>query len=99
MSLAVKGPRAAVRPAIEEMPLLGISTTQAADGCTLAVALARSRAEHVSHVIDGVTRILLHRTDEGADAGLEIESADGTSTSLTLRVAILPERVDHVLHP
>jgi hypothetical protein len=99
VSLDVIGPRVAVRPAIREMPLLGISLSHAEDGYAVTISLARSPAEHVTHVVDRVTRILLNRTEEGADASLEIESTQGTSTVLRLRVAILPECVDYVLHP
>jgi hypothetical protein len=99
MSLDVIGPGVGVRPAIKEMPLLGMSLSHAEDGCMVAISLARSPAEHLTHVISRVTRILLNRTEEGADASLQIESADVTLTILRLRVAILPECVDHVLHP
>jgi hypothetical protein len=98
VSLDIRSPSTDVRGAIEGMPLLGISIDHAEDGCSIAVSVSRSRFDHLTHVIDGVTRVLVQRTDEGADAGVRIDSAGEVSTVLRLRNPVLPERVDHVLH-
>jgi len=60
---------------------------------TIAVSVARSRSEHFTHIIEGVTRIYLEPTDDGADAALQIESADGTKAILRFRATALPETV------
>jgi hypothetical protein len=44
-----------------------------------------------------VTRIYLERTNDGADAALQIESADGTKAILRFRATALPETVDGVV--
>jgi hypothetical protein len=41
--------------------------------------------EHVTHIIQSPTRVLLDKADMGANAALEIESADGTKTVLRFR--------------
>ena len=56
-----------------------------------------SATEHLTHMIDGVTRIYIERADDGADAALEIESGDGMRTILRFRVAALPETVDGIV--
>lgn len=53
--------------------------------------------EHFTHMIHGVTRIYIERADDGADAALEIESADGTQTIRRFRVAALPKTVDGIV--
>lgn len=50
-------------------------------------------------MIEAVTRIFLQRTGDGADAALELESADGTKTILRFRASALPETVDGIVAP
>ena len=62
----------------------------------IVISAARSASDHVTHVIAAVRRIFLRQTDDGADAALEIQSRDGATTVLKLRVAALPETVDGI---
>jgi hypothetical protein len=48
-------------------------------------------------MIEGVTRIFLLQTDDGADSALELESADGTRTILRFRASARPETVDGIV--
>lgn len=98
VSLDIRSREMAVRGAIEGLPLLGISIDHADNDCSIAISVSRSRFDHLTHVIDHVAHVLVQRTEEGADAGIQIESADGVSTVLRLRAPTLTERVDHVLH-
>ena len=97
VSLDVLGPEIGAQPEIVNLPLLGVSADRIDHDGTIAVSVARSATEHFTHMIHGVTRIYVERTDDGADAALEIESVDGTRTILRFRVAALPETVDGIV--
>jgi len=94
ISLDIMGAELGVQPEIVNLPLLGVSVDRVNHDGTIAVSVARSRSEHFTHIIEGVTRIYLERTDDGADAALQIESADGTKAILRFRATALPETVD-----
>jgi hypothetical protein len=79
---------------IRNLPLLGVSVDRVGGDITIVVSAGSARA-HVTHAIAAVVRIALRTTDEGADAALEIESRDATTT-LRLRTAVLPETVDGI---
>ena len=94
VSLDVLGPEIGAQPEIDNLPLLGIAVDRNDHDRTIAISVARTATEHVTHIIKGVTRVYVERTDDGADAALEIESVDGVATILRFRVAALPETVD-----
>ena len=97
VSLDVLDPEIGAQPEIDNLPLLGVSVDRIDHDGTIAVSVARSATEHFTHIIHAVTRIYVERTDDGADAALEIESVDGTTTVLRFRVAALPETVDGIV--
>ena len=97
VSLDVLGPKIGARPEIRHLPLVGVSADRVDHDGTITVSVARSATEHLSHIVHAVTRICVERSDEGADAALQIESADGTRTILRFRVAVLPETVDGIV--
>jgi hypothetical protein len=99
VSLDVLGPDLGAQPEIVNLPLLGVSADRVNHDGTIAVSVARSRSEHFSHLIEAVTRIHIERTDDGADAALQIESADGTKAILRFRATALPETVDGIVAP
>ena len=82
---------------INNLPLLGVSAVHVDHDGTIAISVARSASEHLTHMIEAVTRIYLQRTDDGADAAMELESADGTKTILRFRTSALPETVDGIV--
>lgn len=84
------------QPQIDNLPLLGVSADRIDHDGTIAVSVARSASEHFTRIIEAVTGIQIERTDDGADAALQIETADGTRTILRFRAAVLPETVDGV---
>lgn len=65
-----------------QIPLLGIT---AEPNGSIVISVAEPTGEHVSHVIEAPTRVLLDTTDRGANAALEIESADGERAVLRFR--------------
>lgn len=53
------------------------------------------RAEaHITHRIASPRKTNIEQTDEGADAALAIKAADGVTTLLRFRSAVLPDTVD-----
>ena len=97
VSLDVLGPEIGAQPEIINLPLLGVSADRIDHDRAIAVSVMVSATGHFTHMIHGVTRIYIKRADDGADAALEIESADGTRTILRFRVTALPETVDGIV--
>jgi hypothetical protein len=96
VSLDVLGPDIGAQPQVDNLPLLGISADRSNHDGTIAVSVGRSGTDQFTHIIHAVTHILVERTDEGADAALQIQSADGNTTIVRFRSAVLPETVDGV---
>ena len=65
-----------------KIPLLGI--TAEPEG-PIVISVAEVTGEHVTHIIRSPTRVALDKTDSGASAALEIESADGMKAVLRFR--------------
>ena len=97
VSLDVLSPEIGAQPEIDNLPLLGVSADRVDHDGTIAVSVARSATEHFTHIIHAVARIYVERTDDGADAALQIESVDGTRTIVRFRVAALPQTVDGIV--
>ena len=82
------------QPQIDNLPLLGVSADRIDHDGSVAVSVARPNGAHFTHVIHEVQRIYFEQTNDGAEAGLQIESGDGTKTIVRFRVVALPETVD-----
>jgi hypothetical protein len=81
-----------------DLPLEGISATSRDSAPeTIAISLGKTSEEHVTHTITRPTRIWVEQTSEGANAALEIESADKIKTLLRFRSALPAEMVDGVV--
>jgi hypothetical protein len=96
VSIDVLNPDLGAQPEVQDLPLLGISADRIDENGNISISVARSRTEHHTHIIQHPTHVYLERTDEGADAALAVESADGTKTIVRFRAAVLPETVDGV---
>jgi Family of unknown function (DUF5335) len=78
-----------------ELPLEGVTvSSQTGTDEEIAISLGRSPEEHINHTIAEPTHVWVERTNEGANAALEVESKDQTKTLLTFRAAVTPELVD-----
>ena len=84
---------------IDNLPLLGVSTDRVEHNRTIVISVARSASEHFTHIIEAAQRIYIQRADDGAEAALQVESADGTKTILRFRATVLPESVDGIVAP
>jgi hypothetical protein len=79
------------------LPLEGISVSRDSVPQTIAISLGNDAEDHVTHTITNPTRIWLEQTSEGANAALEIESADEVKTLLRFRSALPADMVDGVV--
>jgi hypothetical protein len=97
-TLEVLGTEIGAQKEARDLPLEGI--TAALEGTspgTIAISLGKTPEDHVTHTISGPSRVWLEQTSEGANAALEIESADEVKTLLRFRSALLSEMVDGVV--
>ena len=80
-----------------ELALEGISAEgDEGEGYPLAIMMGAKEDDHITHSIARPIQVSLEQTDEGADAALAIKAADGTTTLLRFRSAVLPEMVDAI---
>jgi hypothetical protein len=94
VSLDVVGPGLGAQTEIDSLPLLGVSADRVDHDGTIAVSVARSAVEHLTHIIQRVAHVNVERSDDGTTAGLLVESVDGTRTVLLLKAAPLPIGAD-----
>jgi len=81
-----------------ELPLAGVSLSSGGDESeAISIDLGMTPDKHVSHAISAPTGVWLEQTEEGANAALEIEVADGTKTLLRFRSPMPAEFVDGVV--
>jgi Family of unknown function (DUF5335) len=82
----------------QALPLAGISLSSGGDETgAISIDLGTKPDEHISHAISEPTAVWLEQTEEGANAALEIEVADGTKTLLRFRSPMPAEFVDGVV--
>ena len=81
-----------------DLPFEGI-TANSRDSTpeTIAISLGKNPEDHVTHTISEPTRVWLDQTPAGANAALEIESADKVKTLLRFRSALPADMVDGVV--
>jgi hypothetical protein len=81
-----------------DLPLEGITTTSTDDESQeIAISLGKTPEDHVTRTISQPSRIWLEQTSQGANAALEIESADEVKTLLRFRSALPADMVDGVV--
>jgi hypothetical protein len=99
-TLELFDPDVGAQELVHQLPLEGVSvSSEAHDLEDIAIDFGGPSEDHISHVIRGVTQVWLEKTAEGADASLEIESADKSKTLLRFRSPLPAEFVDGVVSP
>jgi Family of unknown function (DUF5335) len=97
-TLEVLGPDVGAQEAGQELPLAGVSLSSGGDETeSISIDLGTRPDDHVSYAISEPTAVWLEQTEEGANAALEIEVADGTKTLLRFRSPMPAEFVDGVV--
>jgi hypothetical protein len=61
------------------------------------IAVSVGDQDRLTYIIQEPVRVNLDQTEEGADAALHIESAEGAITTVRFRAAVLPETLDGIL--
>ena len=73
-----------------DLPLQGISLDRKGSDHGAILMTVGSGDTELTHAVDDPRRVRLLKTSDGADEGLEIESADGSRTRLAFRGAASP---------
>ena len=83
---------------IREKSLIGVSADLKSRGTdTISIITGDRSDDHVTHIINGPTRVALEETEEGARKGLRVDAENGETTLLRFRSPALPETVDGVI--
>ena len=80
----------------EELPLVGIVADEPSHGGAVAIVLGRGN-DTLTHTVARPARVDVERTEEGAEAAVEIESTGGEKTLLRFRSSVPPDEVDGTL--
>jgi len=97
-TLEVFAPDLGAQQEARNLPLEGITTAaKNGDPETISISLGKSPEDHLTHTITQPTHLWLAQTAEGANAALEIESADDVKTLLRFRSTLPSEMVDGVV--
>ena len=97
-TLEVIGSDVGAQEEAHELPLEGVSiASEANKSASIVINMGKTPEDHISHTITKPEHVWLEKTDDGADATLEIESADEAKTLLRFRSPVPPEFVDGVV--
>jgi uncharacterized protein DUF5335 len=81
-----------------DLPLEGITVTSKDEAPqAIAISLGKTPSDHLTHTITEPNRVWLEQTSQGANAALEIESADDVKTLLRFRSVLPADMVDGVV--
>ena len=97
-TLEVLGSDLGAQEEAHDLPFEGVSVASEADKSkSIAINMGKTPEDHINHTITKPQHVWLEKTDDGADAALEIESVDEARTLLRFRSPMLPEFVDGVV--
>jgi len=82
---------------LRDQPLEGISADHVNERDQIYLSFERGDGGHLTHRVREPMKVIFRRGRDGAHAGIDITSADGTLTSVRFRVAAKPEMLDGVL--
>jgi hypothetical protein len=92
-TVRVLDPRFGAQIEVENLPLSGIVADPEGRG-PVSFWLGRGSGPNLEHAVENPEQVWVELTESGAEAALEIASADGLRTILEFRSALLPEMVD-----
>jgi hypothetical protein len=81
---------------VEQRRLKGISMDRADGKERVYIQVGDRPEEHITHKIDDPTQLNFRKTQSGCHKGLEVASADGTTTIIRFRSAAQPETLDGI---
>jgi hypothetical protein len=97
VSVHVIDPNGREQTEVRTLPLHGVSVDDP-QKTKVAITVGHSGHAHFTHQISEPVRILVERTDAGADCGLSIRAADGSTTSVEFLSPMHPDEVDGLPH-
>jgi hypothetical protein len=89
----VIGPDGQVRTEARNLPLQGVSA-DSPHSDRVAIMIGERPDAHVTHEVVKPVAVEIEQTDAGAERGLKIQAADGSTTRVEFRSPIRPEEVD-----
>ena len=98
VTVEVLGAEIGAQVEAEGKPLAGITAELKGGGeDSISISVGLTAAERVTHHIGAPRHLRIEQAENGADMALQIESAEGVTTLVRLRSAMLPEMVDGVV--
>jgi hypothetical protein len=98
VSVRVVDPNGREQTEVRTLPLHGVSVGDS-QKTRVAITVGREGHDHFTHEVAQPVRIALEWTDTGADRGLSIHAADGSTTSVEFLSPMRPDEVDGLPHP
>jgi len=92
VSVEVSGADGKQQTEARDLPLVGVSC-DAPSYDRVDIMVGQHPDNHVTHVVKPVD-VVLETTDAGAERGLRIRAADGSTTTIEFRSPMRPEDVD-----
>jgi hypothetical protein len=92
VSVAVADADGVVRTEARDLPLQGVSADSPASS-RVDIMIGEHPRSHITHVVDPVD-VAIDTNDDGADRGLRIRAADGSTTTVEFRSPMRPVDVD-----
>ena len=89
----VTGPDGQVRTEARNLPLQGVSADSPQND-RVAIMIGERPDAHVTHEVVKPVAVEIEQTEAGAERGLKIQAADGSTTRVEFRSPIRPEEVD-----
>ena len=81
---------------VEERPLKGVSLDHAESLERAYVQVGSGPEAHMTHMVERPIRVVFKQSQAGEHQGLEIASANGTTTVIRFRSAMRPESLDGI---
>jgi hypothetical protein len=94
VSVDVLSAEIGAQPEFRDLPLVGVVAEPEHGEGLISISAAKLDGEQITHMIHSPTRVRIERLDDGADAAMQIESAEGITTILRLKTPARSELVD-----
>ena len=96
VSIDVLASALGAQPEVQDLPLVGVVAEPGSDGGVITISASTPDAGQITHTIHAPVRVWIDRTSDGVDRAMQIESAEGTKTILSLKTPAAPDTVDGI---
>ena len=97
-TVEVLGQEIGAQEEAHELPLVGVTADlKGSDADAVSIIVGKAAEDHITHTITRPAHVRLEQAESGADEALQVEAADGTTTLVRFRFAMLPELVDGIV--